>query len=73
MEALDKMHLRLVMSLQPVLKSLNHDEYDKGGYEALHSYLIYYIYHETIMPLNRDTADKLVRIVAEKYMKMKQG
>lgn len=43
------------------------EEYDKGGYEVLHSYLIYYIYHGTIMPLNRDTADKLVRIVSEHY------
>jgi hypothetical protein len=47
------------------------DEYDKGGYEVLHSYLIYYIYHGTVMPLNRDTADKLVRIVIENWMKMK--
>lgn len=46
-------------------------EYDKGGYEVLHSYLIYYIYHGTVMPLNRDTADKLVRIVTENWMKMK--
>lgn len=47
------------------------DEYDKGGYEVLHSYLIYYIYHGTVMPLNRDTADKLVRIVTEHWRKRK--
>lgn len=47
------------------------DEYDKGGYEVLHSYLIYYIYHGTVMPLNRDTADKLVRRVTEQWKKMK--
>lgn len=46
-------------------------EYDKGGYEVLHSYLTYYIYHGRVMPLNRDTADKLVRIVAERWNKMK--
>lgn len=38
-------------------------EYDKGGYEVLHSYLIYYIYHKTLMPLNRDSADQLVKAV----------
>ena len=47
------------------------EEYDKGGYEVLHSYLIYYIYHDTVMPLNRDTAEKLVKIVTEQWNKMK--
>lgn len=47
------------------------EEYDKGGYEVLHSYLIYYIYHDTVMPLNRDTADKLVITVAEHWRKIK--
>ena len=46
-------------------------EYDKGGFEVLHSYLIYYIYFGTVMPLNRDSADKLVRIVVEQWNKMK--
>lgn len=45
-------------------------EYDKGGYEVLHSYLIYYIYSGIVMPLNRDTADKLVRLVTEQWRKM---
>ncbi len=45
-------------------------EYDKGGYEVLHSYLIYYIYHGRVMPLNRDTADRLVRLVAEGVKKL---
>jgi len=40
-------------------------EYDKGGFEVLHSYLIYYIYHGRVMPLNRDTADKLVKLVVD--------
>lgn len=47
------------------------EEYDKGGYEVLHSYLIYFIYYGTVMPLNRDTADKLVRIVAEQFSIMR--
>jgi hypothetical protein len=47
------------------------EEYDKGGYEVLHSYLIYYIYNDTTMPLNRDTAEKLVGMVIEQWRKMK--
>ena len=49
------------------------NEYDKGGYEVLHSYLIFYIYSGMVMPLNRDTADKLVRIVIEQWRIMKQS
>ena len=47
-------------------------EYDKGGYEVLHSYLIYYIYNGIVMPLNRDTADKLVRLVTEQWIKFEK-
>lgn len=43
------------------------EEYDKGGYEVLHSYLIYYIYHGRVMPLNRDTAEQLVKSVAGRW------
>ena len=46
------------------------EEYDKGGYEVFHSYLIYYIYHGRVMPLNRDTADKLIRIVIKQWNKL---
>lgn len=34
-------------------------EYDRGGYEVLWSNLLYYQYHGRVMPLNRDTADRL--------------
>ncbi len=47
------------------------EEYDRGGYEVLHSYLIYYIYHGRVMPLNRDTADKLVSLVVERWKTIK--
>lgn len=40
------------------------EEYDKGGYEVLWSNLIYFPYHGRVMPLNRDTADKLTEAVA---------
>ena len=46
------------------------EEYDRGGFEVLHSYLIYYIYHGRVMPLNRDTADRLVARVAGLWNKM---
>lgn len=39
------------------------EEYDRGGFEVLWSYLIYYRYHGRVMPLNRDTAEKIVDIV----------
>jgi hypothetical protein len=48
------------------------NEYDKGGYEVLHSYLIYYIYHGTVMPLNRNTAERLVGIVGKQCNKISQ-
>lgn len=35
-------------------------EYDKGGYEVLWSNLLYFPYHGRVMPLNRDTAGKMV-------------
>jgi hypothetical protein len=35
-------------------------EYDKGGFEVLWSNLLYYQYHGRVMPLNRDTANRLV-------------
>lgn len=34
-------------------------EYDRGGYEVLWSNLLYYQYHGRVMPLNRDTANRL--------------
>lgn len=46
-------------------------EYDRGGFEVLHSYLIFYPYHGRVMPLNRDTADKLVEIAAGLWKEIK--
>lgn len=43
------------------------EEYAKGGYEVLHSYLIYYIYHGTVMPLNRDAAIKLIKLISKQF------
>jgi hypothetical protein len=44
-------------------------EYDKGGYEVLWSYLTYYVYHNRVMPLARDTADRLAETVATRWVK----
>ena len=46
-------------------------EYDRGGYEVLHSYLLYYIYYGVVMPLNRDSADILIKIVSNQWKKIK--
>ncbi|MEM1484464.1 alkaline ceramidase [Oscillospiraceae bacterium PP1C4] len=43
------------------------EEYKKGGYEILWSYLIYYRYFGRVMPLNCDTADKLAHTVTDKW------
>lgn len=44
------------------------EEYDKGGYEVFWSSLLYYTYHGRVMPLNRDTAERLESDVV-KYWK----
>ncbi len=47
------------------------EEYDRGGFEVLHSYLIFYLYHGRVMPLNRDAADKLAKLVSQQWQKIK--
>ncbi len=46
------------------------EEYQKGGYEVLWSYLVYYRYHGRIMPLNSDTAERLATFIAAKWNKI---
>jgi len=48
------------------------DEYDKGGYEVLWSNLLYFPYHGRVMPLNRDTAGKMVMQVVEDWKMEKE-
>lgn len=43
------------------------EEYDKGGYEVLWSNLVYFPYHGRVMPFNRNTAEQLVKKVAEDW------
>jgi hypothetical protein len=47
------------------------DEFNKGGFEVLWSYLLYYKYHGRVMPLKEDTADKLAQIVSKKWKEYK--
>lgn len=47
------------------LPTLN--EFERGGYEVLWSYLLYYKYHKRVMPLNSDTAKKLAEIVWKRW------
>jgi hypothetical protein len=46
------------------------EEFKAGGYEVQWSYLLYYKYHERVMPLNINTASKLVEIVSKKWSKI---
>lgn len=43
------------------------EEYQRGGYEVLWSYLVYYRYHGRIMPLNSDTAERLAAFITAKW------
>jgi hypothetical protein len=39
------------------------EEWVKGGYETLYSYLQYFQFHGHVMPFQKDTADRLVKLV----------
>lgn len=43
------------------------EEWVKGGYETLYSYLQYYIFHGHVMPFQQDTADRLVKLVCSEW------
>lgn len=43
------------------------EEWVKGGYETLYSYLQYYRYHGHVMPFQQDSADRLVKIVLREW------
>ncbi len=43
------------------------EEYEKGGYEVLWSYLVYHRCYGRVMPLNSDTAEKLAAFIAAKW------
>jgi hypothetical protein len=39
------------------------EEWEKGGYETLYSYLSYYAFHGHVLPFRIDTAERLVSAV----------
>lgn len=45
------------------------EEFHKGGYEVLWSYLLYFKYHNRVMPLNVETAEQLTSCVIETWNK----
>ena len=46
------------------------EEYDKGGFEVLWSNLINFRYFGHVMPLNRDTAQKIAEIVSREWKRI---
>lgn len=47
------------------------EEWVKGGYETLYSYLQYYQFHGHVMPFQKDTADRLVKLVLSEWEHMR--
>ncbi len=43
------------------------EEWDKGGFETLYSYLSFYAFHGHVMPFRRDTAGRLVALACEGF------
>ena len=47
------------------------DEWVKGGYETLYSYLSYYNFHGHVMPFQKDTAKRIVETVYDQWKRFK--
>lgn len=47
------------------------EEWVKGGFETLYSYLMFYPFHGHVMPFRIDTASRLVALVADEWEKSK--
>ncbi|HNY37764.1 MAG TPA: hypothetical protein PKI73_07230, partial [Petrotogaceae bacterium] len=45
------------------------EEWEKGGYETLYSYLQYYMFHGHVMPFRKDTAKRLITLVSDEWKK----
>lgn len=43
------------------------EEWEKGGYETLYSYLMYYPFHGHVMPFQKDTAQRIVELVVTEW------
>lgn len=49
------------------------EEWVKGGYETLYSYLQYYGFHGHVMPFRKDTADRLIKLVLREWEHMRKS
>ena len=48
------------------------DEWVKGGYETLYSYLQYYKFHGHVMPFRQNTAENIVKLVCGEWTKINE-
>lgn len=48
------------------------EEWAKGGYETLYSYLQYYKFHGHVMPYRQDTAENIIKLVCGEWTKMNE-
>lgn len=48
------------------------EEWVKGGYETLYSYLQYYKFHGHVLPFRQDTADRMVKLVCREWERMQR-
>jgi hypothetical protein len=46
------------------------EEWVKGGYETLYSYLQYYKFHGHVLPFRQDTAERIVKLVCREWEHM---
>lgn len=49
------------------------EEWEKGGYETLYSYLMYYPYHGHVLPYRKDTAQRIVELVVAEWHREGNG
>ena len=49
------------------------EEWAKGGYETLYSYLDYYPFHGHVMPFEQDTAERIVTLVLGERERMRRS
>lgn len=46
----------------------HHEEWAKGGYETLYSYLQFYGFHDHVMPFRQNTAARLVKAASDEWI-----
>jgi len=46
------------------------EEWEKGGYETLYSYLSYYQFHGHVMPFRANTAEQIIKLVSSSWIEL---